>query len=71
MEEEFEIPTTAKFVFTAEYKSASPLVQKAKERNLVVVDGLSMLFYQGKRSFTLWTGVEPQVTLQQFVEEIQ
>lgn len=71
MEEDFEIPLAAKFVFTAEYKSTSPLVQKAKERNLVVVDGLSMLFYQGKRSFTLWTGVEPQVTLQQFVEEIQ
>lgn len=71
MEEDFEIPTTAKFVFTAEYKSVSPLVKKAKERNITVVDGLSMLFYQGVGSFTLWTGQTPRTTLQQFLEEIQ
>ena len=71
MEEEFEIPTTAKFVFSAEYKQQSPLVQRARALGLTAVDGLAMLFYQGKQSFALWTGKAPQVTLQQFLEEIQ
>ena len=46
-------------------------IAKAKAANLVAVDGLAMLFYQGKSSFTLWTGSEPQVTYQQFLGEIQ
>ena len=71
MESDFSIPDTAKFVFSAEYKQPSALLTKAKQANLLAVDGLAMLFYQGKRSFTLWTGREPQVTYQQFLGEIQ
>jgi len=71
MEEDFVIPSTAQFVFSAEYKQQSPLVQRARALGLTAVDGLAMLFYQGKQSFALWTGKTPQVTLQQFLEEIQ
>jgi shikimate dehydrogenase len=43
------VPTTA----------VTPLVKKARAvKNVVVVDGLSMLLYQAARSFTLWTGRE-------------
>jgi shikimate dehydrogenase len=38
---------------------ATPLVKKARAvKNVVVVDGLSMLLHQAARSFTLWTGRE-------------
>jgi shikimate dehydrogenase len=37
----------------------TPLVKKARAvKNVVVVDGLSMLLHQAARSFTLWTGRE-------------
>ena len=43
------IPTTA----------MTPLVKSARAvKNVVVVDGLSMLLHQAARSFTLWTGRE-------------
>jgi len=36
---------------------ATPLVKRARAvKNVVVVDGLSMLLYQAARSFILWTG---------------
>jgi shikimate dehydrogenase len=37
----------------------TPLVKRARAvKNVVVVDGLSMLLHQAARSFTLWTGRE-------------
>jgi shikimate dehydrogenase len=37
----------------------TPLVKTARAvKNVVVVDGLSMLLHQAARSFTLWTGRE-------------
>jgi shikimate dehydrogenase len=39
--------------------AVTPLVKRARAvKNVVVVDGLSMLLYQAARSFTLWTGRE-------------
>lgn len=39
--------------------TVTPLVRRARAvKNVVVVDGLSMLLHQAARSFTLWTGRE-------------
>ena len=39
--------------------AVTPLVKRARAvKNVVVVDGLSMLLHQAARSFTLWTGRE-------------
>ncbi|MDQ4044671.1 MAG: shikimate dehydrogenase, partial [Chloroflexota bacterium] len=37
------------------------LLQFARRRGLVAVDGLGMLIHQGARAFELWTGVEAPV----------
>lgn len=41
----------------------TPLVRRAKTRGLRAVDGLSVLIYQGARSFELWTGREAPVAV--------
>ncbi len=38
------------------------LLQAAKERGNVTVDGLGMLLYQAQAAFELWFGIKPQVT---------
>ena len=39
--------------------AVTPLVKRARAvKNVIVVDGLSMLLHQAARSFTLWTGRE-------------
>lgn len=40
----------------------TPLLLAARARGNPVVDGLGMLLWQAVRGFTLWFGVEPQVT---------
>ena len=37
----------------------TPLLQAARERGLVAIDGLGMLIHQGARSFELWFGIKP------------
>ena len=39
----------------------TPLLQAARARNLVAIDGLGMLIHQGARAFELWFGVKPDV----------
>ena len=39
----------------------TPLLKKAKERNLKVINGEKMLLYQGALSFKLWTDKEPPI----------
>jgi len=39
--------------------AVTPLGRRARAvKNVIVVDGLSMLLHQAARSFTLWTGRE-------------
>ncbi len=42
----------------------TPLLQKAKERGLAVVDGLGMLLHQAVPGFEKWFGKRPEVTQQ-------
>jgi shikimate dehydrogenase len=39
----------------------TPFLVEAKQRAAAVIDGLSMLVYQGVIGFKLWTGMEPSV----------
>jgi shikimate dehydrogenase len=42
----------------------TPLLAAARERGLRTADGLGMLLHQAVRGFTLWFGVQPEVTEQ-------
>lgn len=46
----------AHFVFSAEYKRPDPLLEKAVDSGIQAIDGLEMLYFQGCKSFALWTG---------------
>lgn len=39
----------------------TPLLQAARGRGLVAIDGLGMLIHQGARAFELWFGIKPDV----------
>jgi shikimate dehydrogenase len=39
----------------------TPLLQAARARNLIAIDGLGMLIHQGARAFELWFGIQPDV----------
>lgn len=47
-----------KFVFDANYKHPTALLNKAKKADKMAIDGLSMLFYQGIVGFCYWSGIE-------------
>jgi shikimate dehydrogenase len=40
----------------------TPLLASAGKRGLRTADGLGMLLHQAVRGFSLWFGVQPQVT---------
>jgi shikimate dehydrogenase len=40
----------------------TPLLAAARARGLRTADGLDMLLHQAVRGFTLWFGVQPEVT---------
>lgn len=46
----------ADFVFTAEYKTHDCLLDKAEQIAIQAIDGLEMLYFQGCKSFEIWTG---------------
>jgi len=51
-------------VFDAVYHVAeTPLLRQAAERGLTALGGLTMLMYQGARSFEIWFGVKPDTDL--------
>lgn len=56
----FTLPLSCKFVFVAAYKGASGLRNQALTRGITYVDGRKMLFYQGAKSFALWTNTPLQ-----------
>lgn len=43
------------------HAGGTSLLRRARARGLRVVDGLSVLIYQGAKAFTLWTGLEAPV----------
>ncbi len=47
-------------VFDIIYKKTK-LLEKAREKGAVTIDGLDMLVYQGAESFKIWTGKEPPI----------
>ncbi|HEV2127191.1 MAG TPA: shikimate dehydrogenase [Thermomicrobiales bacterium] len=47
------------------------LLQVARRRGLMAVDGLGMLIHQGARAFELWTGVEAPVEAMRAAVEIE
>lgn len=59
-EQSLTLPQSCKFVFVAAYKGQSGLKNQALARGLIYVDGLSMLYHQGAKSFSLWTGTPLQ-----------
>ncbi len=52
------IPPSVKYVFSASYVGQNPLAVKADRQGIPFIDGLEMLFYQGAKSFSLWTNTE-------------
>lgn len=49
-------------VYDLTYRSTA-LLQSARQRGLATLDGLTMLVYQGARSFELWTGQAPPLAI--------
>ncbi|MCM1043736.1 MAG: 3-phosphoshikimate 1-carboxyvinyltransferase [Corallococcus sp.] len=47
---------SARFVFSAVYKTRSNLIEHAEKAGIQAIDGLEMLIYQGAKAFELWTG---------------
>lgn len=55
------------FVFTAEYKTHDSLLDKAEQMGIKAIDGLEMLYFQGCKSFEIWTGKHTdEICLQSF-----
>lgn len=71
MEKDIEITADIKFVFSAEYKQTSNLIIRAKQMGIKTIDGLDMLYYQGRKSFELWTGIRPEQCYEQFVKIVR
>lgn len=65
------LPDSCKFAFTAAYVGESGIERQAKERNLIFIDGLQMLYHQGAKSFSLWTGTEIQRDCDYFYKQIR
>ncbi|MCM1194877.1 MAG: hypothetical protein NC332_02965, partial [Firmicutes bacterium] len=55
-EQNIVLPESTKFAFVAAYKGKSGIRNQALRRNIKYVDGLEMLYHQGAKSFSLWTG---------------
>jgi shikimate dehydrogenase len=40
----------------------TPLLEQARKRGLIAVDGLGMLLQQARPGFKAWFGVDPEIT---------
>ncbi len=65
-EDTFTLPESTEIVFNTNYLGKSSVAQRARQRGVEVVEGTEMLFYQGVKSFELWTGQKPMLTYEQF-----
>lgn len=70
-ENQILLPRSVEFVFTAYYKGSCNLRRQAESRGIVCVDGLEMLFFQGAKSFSLWTNTPGQTDYTLFRGELQ
>ena len=69
-EEKLLFPGSVEFVLVADYKGYSNLRTVALECEMTVVDGLEMLYYQGAKSFALWTDTSIQNDCKDFLETV-
>lgn len=70
-EQTLTLPSSCKFVLVADYKGYSGLREQAVKRGLTVIDGLEMLYYQGVKSFSLWTNTPVQSDCKAFLKETE
>lgn len=70
-EDTIPLPQSVQFVMCANYTSYSALKNKAKTLHLRYVDGVEMLYFQGTKSFSLWTNTPLQNDYDKFAEEIK
>lgn len=70
-EKSLTLPENCKFVLNLNYLGTSHLACEGQKRGLTVIDGREMLFYQGKKSFELWTEKLSPLTYQQFLQLIE
>ncbi|MGN1041040.1 MAG: 3-phosphoshikimate 1-carboxyvinyltransferase [Candidatus Fimimonas sp.] len=68
--QQLQLPQSVRFVFSAIYKQRCPLQQKAEQRNLTFIGGLEMLYFQGAKSFSLWTGTPLQNDFEGFLKQL-
>ncbi len=67
-EKNIPLPPSAQFVFVSAYRGQSGLATQGKQRGVKVIDGLQMLYHQGAKSFSLWTGRQIQSNYHDFLE---
>lgn len=70
-EKQLTLPQSAQFVFVAAYHGQSGLAAQAKQRGILCIDGLEMLYHQGALSFALWTGTAVQNNFEEFEKELK
>lgn len=59
-EKTLHLADSCKFLLCASYCGTSGLLQQAQQRDIVVANGLEMLYHQGAKSFSLWTNTPLQ-----------
>lgn len=59
-EKQIQLPPSCKFVVIADYMGESNIRLQAEKRALLVIDGREMNYYQGAKSFSVWTGTALQ-----------
>ncbi len=69
-EQQLQLPQSVRFVFSATYKQRCALQQKAEERNVTFIGGLEMLYFQGAKSFSLWTKTPIQNDYNGFLQQL-
>lgn len=67
-ERNLSLPQSCRFVLVADYKGTSGLRIQAQKRKIDVVDGMEMLYHQGAKSFSLWTGTPIQTDAASFLK---
>lgn len=65
------LPHSVNFVLVAAYTGQSGIAEQARQRGICLIEGLEMLFHQGAKSFSLWTGKAIQTDYEKFKEELK
>ncbi|MCH5152023.1 MAG: hypothetical protein J1F65_05150 [Clostridiales bacterium] len=59
-EQSLTLPESCEYLLVADYKGRSNLAEQADSLGIPVIGGLEMLYYQGAKSFSLWTNTPAQ-----------